>query len=176
MTEIGLLMTGVLTTGQPYVPDLPEQQPLHLENDVQNSIQSQLPQVVPTAQITAPEFMETDGISLNKPLPPKSNQENLLKQLDKDLSKYSRSVIADSLIVKARVQTNNGQTLPTVSFGSSGITVRILQRLLIAHGYGMRVDGVFGPLTEAAVKAFQNRRSLLVDGIVGKQTWRALTI
>ncbi|MBD2356524.1 peptidoglycan-binding protein [Tolypothrix sp. FACHB-123] len=176
MSEIGLLMTGVLTTGQVYLPDIPEQQTLHEENDIQNSIHSPSPQVVSKVQITPPEFMETDGASLSKPSFSQSNQENLLKELDKNLSQYSRSVIADSLIVRARVKNYNSQTLPTLRFGSSGITVRILQRLLVANGYGMRVDGIFGPLTEAAVKAFQNRRSLLVDGIVGQRTWRELTL
>jgi peptidoglycan hydrolase-like protein with peptidoglycan-binding domain len=178
MSEIGLLMTGVLTTRQPSLPDLPEQEPPHLENGLQNSIQSQLSQVVPTAQITPPEFMETDGTSLSTSSPSKLNKENLVKEIRKQLpSSPSRSqpVITDNLIVAQR-QKYSSQSLPTIRFGSSGITVRVLQRLLIAHGYGLRVDGGFGPLTEAAVKAFQNRRNLLVDGIVGQRTWRELTI
>jgi peptidoglycan hydrolase-like protein with peptidoglycan-binding domain len=36
------------------------------------------------------------------------------------------------------------------------------------------VDGIFGPKTEAAVRAFQSNENLTVDGIVGKQTWTAL--
>jgi peptidoglycan hydrolase-like protein with peptidoglycan-binding domain len=36
------------------------------------------------------------------------------------------------------------------------------------------VDGIFGPKTEAAVRAFQQNGNLSVDGIVGKQTWTAL--
>ncbi|MFM5889467.1 MAG: peptidoglycan-binding domain-containing protein, partial [Dolichospermum sp.] len=32
------------------------------------------------------------------------------------------------------------------------------------------VDGVFGLITEAAVKAFQNRRTLSADGMVGQRT------
>jgi len=36
------------------------------------------------------------------------------------------------------------------------------------------VDGVFGPKTEAAVKAFQTDQGLVVDGIVGRNTWKAL--
>jgi peptidoglycan hydrolase-like protein with peptidoglycan-binding domain len=36
------------------------------------------------------------------------------------------------------------------------------------------VDGIFGPKTEAAVRAFQQNENLGVDGIVGRQTWAAL--
>jgi peptidoglycan hydrolase-like protein with peptidoglycan-binding domain len=36
------------------------------------------------------------------------------------------------------------------------------------------VDGIFGPKTEAAVRAFQQNENLSVDGIVGQQTWTAL--
>jgi peptidoglycan hydrolase-like protein with peptidoglycan-binding domain len=36
------------------------------------------------------------------------------------------------------------------------------------------VDGIFGPDTEAAVRAFQQDENLSVDGIVGKNTWTAL--
>jgi len=36
------------------------------------------------------------------------------------------------------------------------------------------VDGFFGPSTELAVRSFQQRRGLLVDGLVGANTWREL--
>jgi murein L,D-transpeptidase YcbB/YkuD len=36
------------------------------------------------------------------------------------------------------------------------------------------VNGYFGPLTEAAVKNWQSRNSLTVDGIVGPNTWTSL--
>ena len=38
------------------------------------------------------------------------------------------------------------------------------------------MDGIFGPITEAAVRAFQQSRGLLVDGIVGSQTWPAIIV
>ncbi|AFY56066.1 putative peptidoglycan-binding domain-containing protein [Rivularia sp. PCC 7116] len=65
--------------------------------------------------------------------------------------------------------------LPTLRFGDRGNSVRILQRLLVAKRYPISVDGDFGVLTETAVKAFQSRRGLRVDGIVGPRTWRALS-
>ncbi|MGB3654304.1 MAG: peptidoglycan-binding domain-containing protein [Rivularia sp. (in: cyanobacteria)] len=67
------------------------------------------------------------------------------------------------------------QSLPILSFGNKNVSVRVLQRLLLANGYRVRVDGNFGALTEAAVKAFQSNRNLITDGVVGQQTWRELT-
>ena len=65
--------------------------------------------------------------------------------------------------------------LPTLRFGSSGDAVRALQRLLRSQNYFLRVDGSFGAVTETAVKAFQEQRGLVTDGIVGPKTWRELT-
>ena len=54
--------------------------------------------------------------------------------------------------------------------------MRTLQHLLRAHGKNVAVDGIFGPQTEAAVRAFQGSRGLAVDGIVGPHTWSALIV
>lgn len=53
--------------------------------------------------------------------------------------------------------------------GSRGNDVKTLQRLL--HLYE---DGIFGKLTEEAVKEFQSAHGLVADGIVGQKTWEAL--
>ncbi|MCA1702237.1 MAG: peptidoglycan-binding protein [Actinobacteria bacterium] len=53
--------------------------------------------------------------------------------------------------------------------------MRNLQGLLLAHGADPGgIDGIFGPLTEAAVRAFQQGAGIDVDGVVGPQTWNAL--
>jgi peptidoglycan hydrolase-like protein with peptidoglycan-binding domain len=56
-----------------------------------------------------------------------------------------------------------------LSDGSEGRQVRLLQQAL-----GIKVDGVFGPETEAAVRSFQASRGLSVDGVVGPITGAAL--
>jgi len=72
-------------------------------------------------------------------------------------------------------RTIDSQTLPVLHFGDVGDAVRVLQRLLLCNRYAIKVDGNFGVLTEAAVKAFQNQHYIDVDGIVGDETWRELT-
>jgi hypothetical protein len=55
--------------------------------------------------------------------------------------------------------------------GSKGESVRTLQEFL-----KITVDGDFGPKTESAVKAFQKKTGLTVDGIVGRNTWAVMGI
>jgi peptidoglycan hydrolase-like protein with peptidoglycan-binding domain len=53
--------------------------------------------------------------------------------------------------------------------------VRRMQQMIKETGVAtLNEDGNFGPKTEAAVRDFQQRKHLAVDGIVGKQTWTAL--
>jgi peptidoglycan hydrolase-like protein with peptidoglycan-binding domain len=68
---------------------------------------------------------------------------------------------------------NPGQ--PTIRLGATGEAVRRAQRALRrTPNLGLVVDGVFGPVTEAAVKEFQQGAGLTADGIVGPLTWNAL--
>lgn len=66
-------------------------------------------------------------------------------------------------------------TKQTQRMGSKGACVRELQNLLLAKGMKPGpADGVFGPKTAAAVRAFQKKSKLTVDGVVGPITWAAL--
>ncbi|TLS34933.1 peptidoglycan-binding protein [Pseudalkalibacillus caeni] len=68
---------------------------------------------------------------------------------------------------------NNGQALQTMVEGDRGHQVVTLQEKL-GNYYNFTVDGIFGPITAQAVKAFQQDNGLSVDGIAGQNTWAAL--
>jgi peptidoglycan hydrolase-like protein with peptidoglycan-binding domain len=75
-------------------------------------------------------------------------------------------------------------TPPQVKKGSKGHAVRLLQQILNSFAWPEYdpgpVDGIFGPLTDGAVRALQDDyfdhdgNPLKVDGIVGPKTWCAL--
>jgi peptidoglycan hydrolase-like protein with peptidoglycan-binding domain len=81
-------------------------------------------------------------------------------------------VTADNSEIDPQAQPTN---FPVLRRRMRGPAVRDLQERLRAKGF-LRVsaDGVFGPETQAAVKAAQRQYQLPADGIVGRATWEAL--
>src|SRR5690606_39112307 len=67
---------------------------------------------------------------------------------------------------------DRGASFAALRPGDRGEPVRLLQRDLIHLGVlAGAIDGVFGPATEAAVRAFQSAHPhLVVDGIAGPAT------
>ncbi len=70
--------------------------------------------------------------------------------------------------------------MATLKRGSKGELVKAVQQRLqvisryesgIKNPYEIIADGKFGPRTETAVKALQKRYDLMVDGIIGEETW-----
>ena len=62
----------------------------------------------------------------------------------------------------------------TLRKGCKGEDVKWLQQQLNAGGAGLAIDGIYGPVTDSAVKAYQLRHGLAVDGITGPATRKAL--
>lgn len=67
-----------------------------------------------------------------------------------------------------------GDDSPMLKKGDRGQDVVLLQKQLNINGANLVEDGSFGTETEKAVKTFQTKNSLTVDGIVGVDTTRAL--
>lgn len=61
--------------------------------------------------------------------------------------------------------------MTTLKKGNKGEEVKLLQTKL-----GITSDGIFGDKTEISVKNFQKQKGLVVDGIVGNNTWKALGV
>jgi len=67
------------------------------------------------------------------------------------------------------VHEPGSRELRLVSPQMTGRDVEFLQRYI--GGGKLKIDGEFGPITEARVKWYQAMRGITVDGQVGKQTW-----
>lgn len=65
---------------------------------------------------------------------------------------------------------------PVLRRGSEGPSVELLQARLRMQGYPLTLDGDFGPATDLVVRAVQKALGLRIDGIVGPATWAALTV
>jgi len=73
-----------------------------------------------------------------------------------------------------RIALDEGGNTVVLRRGSFGDAVAELQELLRAKGFDLSIDSDFGPATELAVILFQKNSGLVVDGVVGQQTWQAL--
>lgn len=64
---------------------------------------------------------------------------------------------------------------PLIRQGSRGVYVLVAQDGLNTLGFTTGgLDGVFGTETRNAVLSYQRRRGLVVDGIIGCNTWRSI--
>jgi len=79
-----------------------------------------------------------------------------------------------SKIEGIRVSLSEGGNTVVLHRGSFGDAVRELQELLVTKGYDISIDGDFGPATEFAVRMFQKNNGLIMDGIVGRNSWASL--
>ncbi|GGX24116.1 N-acetylmuramidase domain-containing protein [Aquimarina muelleri] len=64
--------------------------------------------------------------------------------------------------------------MKTIRYRSSGQDVHYLEEILTKLGYKVYVSNFFGKDTDIAVKDFQSKHNLVIDGIVGLKTWSKL--
>ena len=80
-----------------------------------------------------------------------------------------------TFIMTLFIQYNEAEALS--KYGSRGTEVRTIQDKLKRWGYYTgNVDGIYGSLTVSAVKRFQQKNGLAVDGIAGINTLKAMGI
>ena len=99
------------------------------------------------------------------------DRENWIRRLQSECNKQGFS----NQRVDGIAGKNTLAGCPTVRKGARGNITRLLQERLNSLGFNCGAeDGIFGSGTRAAVIAFQRAHGLSADGIVGKNTWRAL--
>jgi peptidoglycan hydrolase-like protein with peptidoglycan-binding domain len=84
---------------------------------------------------------------------------------------------ANGLTVTGTVNEKTWRALwVTVKRGDQNDAVSAAQTLLNRHGMDVVVDGDFGDQTHDAVRAFQQKKGLVVGGVVDDKTWEALCV
>jgi hypothetical protein len=82
----------------------------------------------------------------------------------------------------SQIRIESQHSASSMHFGAKSEAVRTLQADLAALGYTdnrgsvLRIDGHYGPSTEAAVRAFQSDQGLHNDGVAGKHTLQAMQV
>ena len=94
----------------------------------------------------------------------------LVKGLQTELNKQFGSKLA----VDGIFGTNTYNACINVRKGAEGNITYLIQAMLVCHSFNINADGIFGTATETAVREFQKRNGLSVDGIVGKNTFNKL--
>ncbi len=101
--------------------------------------------------------------------------EQVVQRVDDDTAPVDDTTPPDDSAADALAPTDPGQSdHPVVRVGSHGPAVEELQQKLNGNGATLNPDGVFGPATQAAVRAFQTANGLSADGVVGLNTWHTL--
>jgi peptidoglycan hydrolase-like protein with peptidoglycan-binding domain len=153
-------------------------------------------------QSTSNSATNAQAAALNKPVLKEGSTGTAVKELQQLLNRWGYPVAIDGnfgrftrssveafqaqvfLTPDGIVGNNTWQALytgapvnmPTLKRGSQGQAVKTLQNVLLQTGdYQGSVDGIFGGVTETAVRKFQMGAGLVSDGIVGSQTWYALS-
>lgn len=127
------------------------------------------------------EISRTNGVNIRPGMVVKINginyfnDEMMVTAVEFDAAAASDGLgdLPDPVTIKARTPKESDDTgceTKTYKKGAKGDCVKRIQQAV-----GATADGIFGPLTEAAVARFQEANGLEPDGIVGPSTWAAFT-
>ncbi len=85
--------------------------------------------------------------------------------------------LAFSLFLSYQIFFRNSEAEALSKYGSRGEEVRTIQTKLKRWGYySGNIDGIYGSQTQSAVRWFQSKNGLSVDGIAGPKTLAAMGI
>ncbi len=106
------------------------------------------------------------------------------KNSEAELYAQGAQILLQKLKEQTEKEKNKTLAENLLSIGDKGDAVKDLQKLLIGAGiYKVEIngktryleeDGDFGKITQAAVKVYQEKKGLTVDGIAGPQTLKSL--
>ena len=106
--------------------------------------------------------------------------------LDNIYGTETKKALIKGLQIELNVQFNKGLAIDgifgtntynaciNVRIGAGGNITMLIQMCLFIKGYNVSMDKKFGQDTLSKVKQFQNDNGLSVDGVVGKNTFKAL--
>lgn len=109
------------------------------------------------------------GLALDNIYGPKTKAA-LIKGLQTELNtQYNKGLIVDGIW-----GTKTYNACINVKQGAEGNITMLIQMSLFIKGYSLSMDKIFGSDTTAKVKEFQKAKGLSIDGVVGKNTFKAL--
>ena len=131
-----------------------------------------------SAQTSAASAPSASDASASSPAPavPEGTGDSSVSAQTAPVSSGESSVSSDaSAVAQASSGSLFAGNYATLSIGSSGSRVKVLQQALISLKLlSGRADGSFGKQTQKAVIAFQKKYGLVADGLAGRKTLKKL--
>ncbi|OLP16151.1 hypothetical protein BST81_22370 [Leptolyngbya sp. 'hensonii'] len=98
-----------------------------------------------------------------------------IRDIGEDVYRMQSQLVVDKQQMSQAVEQGRTLMQGTVGLGDVGADVKEIQTRLKAQGYPIQVSESFTRETQQAVMAFQRRQGLEADGVVGPNTWDALS-